>query len=152
MPLGPHFFEELRAAGLGDGVAVAGGKLRLSEALPQAAKDAVLARAAAHNPAPILFQGEAVASAKDVDRVTARRVRALLAPQWGGDAASALQAMLRKVEEMLAALYVIQYKAGATQAEKDAARTLLDADWALRSGQLQALRQEGESFKAVRGW
>ena len=80
---------------------------------------AVLAALVAHDPAPILFQGEEVVSAADVDRITARRIRRVLAGPWEDEPVMAAQAMLRKVEGLLAAVYVIEYQAGATQQEKD---------------------------------
>ena len=113
---------------------------------------AVLAALVAHDPAPILFQGEEVVSAADVDRITARRIRRVLAGPWEDEPVMAAQAMLRKVEGLLAAVYVIEYQAGATQQEKDSARALLDANWQMRASQLHTLRQEGADFKAAKGW
>ncbi|OGL68825.1 MAG: hypothetical protein A3J27_12170 [Candidatus Tectomicrobia bacterium RIFCSPLOWO2_12_FULL_69_37] len=151
---GRHIWKELQAAGISDPpftLELAGGAVHWNgtPAEMRAATEAVLA---AHDPAALVFAGHEAASAADVDRATARRIRALLAGPWADDPMMAAQAMLRKVEDLLAAVYVIEYKAGATQEEKDAARLLLDANWQMRGDQLQVLRQEGADFKAAKGW
>ena len=148
------FGQELKAAGLMEWAEewASDGGVRIKAGAPSDKEAAILALRDAHDPAPILFQGEEVASAADVDRVTARRIREVLAGPWEGDPMMAAQAMLRKVEELLAAVYVIEYQAGATQAEKDAARAVLDTNYAFREGQLRVIRQEGADFKAEKGW
>lgn len=148
------FGQELKAAGLMEWVEewASDGGVRVKAGAPPDKEAAVLALRDGHDPQIYLFGSEAVSTASDVDRVTAKRIRSLLSPDWAGDAQMSGQAMLRRVEELLAAVYVVEYQAGATQPEKDAARALLDANWQMRADQLQVLRQEGVDFKASRGW
>lgn len=101
-------------------------------------------------PDPPVFAGETVFSAADVDRVTARRIRDLLAPQWAGDEIMQQQAMSRALEDAVWANNALADPAS-SQADKDKAQAIKAASLTLR-GQIQALRDEGAAFKAGRGW
>ena len=156
---GPHFYREMETAGAGGKASLRSIVLENGDEQPQlllhdeAAEAEVKAVMEAHNPAPPIFEGEVVLTAEDVDRVTAKCIREIIAPQWEGkDIQMANQAMLRLVEDLLAAVYIIEYKEDATQQEREAARLLLDANWQMRVDQIQALRQKGADFKAARGW
>lgn len=177
--IGTHFAGELEAAGLlglpfswgPDGVAecwdARGLRVRLrkgpggvteerlelpgaGEGLAEERIAALRAALGAHDPAPILFQGGEVSSAADVDRATTRRIAGYLAPQWEGDPFMQTRALLRQLEDVAAARDALE-DPGSTQAQKDQAGALLAAARAKRA-QVLAYRQEGESFKAARGW
>lgn len=152
MGIGAHFVRELEAAGL-LGLPFAwgpDGKIEFGAGMTQAQKDAVLAVAAAHDPAPILFQGEEVASAAGVDRVTTGRIAGYLAPQWAGDPFMQTRALLRQLEDVAAARDALE-DPGSTQAQKDQANAVL-ASARTKRAQVLAYRQEGAGFKAARGW
>lgn len=97
------------------------------------------------------FGGEVVLSAADVDRVTAGRIRALLAPAWESDPGMATMRLLRRAEELLVAIYMLLANPDATREEKNAAKGLLDREFALRETQIRSIRDEAEAFKAERG-
>ncbi|MBI2178105.1 MAG: hypothetical protein HYU38_07200 [Candidatus Tectomicrobia bacterium] len=99
---------------------------------------------------PLLFAGEPVRGAADVDRVTTRRIAGHLAPQWAGDPFMQTRALLRQLEDVAAARDTLEDPA-ATQALRDQADAILAAA-RTRRAQVLAYRQEGADFKAARGW
>lgn len=112
----------------------------------EADEAAVAAVVAAHDPAAApMFQGEYVASAAQVDAITARRIRAAI----GG--ADPVQEQLKQLRLSTWADYVLGHQTDFTAEDVARAQGIVTAALALHAA-IEAIRAEGRAFKQARGW
>ncbi len=102
------------------------------------------AKAKNEQPLPQNFAGQQVRSADDVDRVTAARVSALVAPGLVGDVAQ-----LRQLSILRTSISLTR-KAASGQASEAELTQLAQLE--LLDVQVDALIAEGDAFKQAQGW
>lgn len=151
MPIGKSFAAELRAAGVPvDGISWDEGTemLTFSDAVSQEVRNAAAAVLTAHDPTPLLFQGQAVFSAADVDQVTSRRILDYLAPHWTGDERMQERHILRALQDVARAQDIKRDPGSYTPADAAwADQAILQARQ--KDAQVLQFRQEAAAFKAA---